>query len=64
MGKPALGGLGGGMTQTDMIAVVAAPLLGGLLWWLFFRAAKVGNDFLWKWLPDGRLRRLLLRKID
>jgi hypothetical protein len=52
------------MTRTDMIAVALAPLVGGLVWWLFFRAAKFGHDYLWRRLPEGRLRRFLLRKVS
>ena len=52
------------MTTNDMLAVALAPLIGGLVWWLFFRAAKFGHDYLWRRLPEGRLRRLLLRKVS
>lgn len=64
MKKPARGGLGVMMTTTQMIAVVLSPLIGGLVWWLFFRAGKAGHDFLWRKLPDGKLRRFLLKKIN
>lgn len=52
------------MQTRDMIAVALAPLIGGAIWWLFFRFAKIAHDFLWERLPEGRLRRLLLKKVS
>lgn len=63
MKMPALGGLVT-MTTTDMLAVAAAPLVGGVLWWVFFRTGKFGHDLIWRYLPDGKLRRFLLRKVS
>jgi hypothetical protein len=48
----------------DMLAVVLAPTIGGLIWWFFFKIAKSGHNFLWMRLPDGRIRRFLLRKVS
>jgi len=50
--------------KSTMIAMLLAPLVGGTIWWLFFRFAKIAHDFLWKRLPEGRLRRLLLKKVS
>lgn len=61
--KPALGGLGVGMTNT-MWAALLAPLIGGVFYWLVTRPGKWAHDWLWRKLPDGKLRDILLKKVD
>jgi hypothetical protein len=51
------------MQTSTVIAALLAPSLGGLFWWLVQRPGKLLNDTLWKRLPEGRLRRILLRRV-
>jgi hypothetical protein len=51
------------LQTSTIIAAVLAPSLGGLFWWLVQRPGKLLNDTLWKRLPEGRLRRILLRRV-
>lgn len=50
------------MTNTQWAAVLA-PLVGGAFWWLVKRPGQKAHDWLWRRLPEGRLRNFLLRKI-
>lgn len=47
-----------------MWGLLLAPLLAPILWWLYTRPGKWAHDWLWRKLPEGRLRRLLLRKVS
>ncbi len=52
------------MDKTALIAAALAPTLGVAIWWLAGRPGKWISDWLWKTLPDGKLRRVLLKKVD
>jgi hypothetical protein len=52
------------MTSQSLWAVVLAPILGPLIWWGLKAPGRAVHDFLWRRLPDGRLRRMLLRKVQ
>ena len=45
-------------------AALLAPTVGVAFWKLFFYAVRKVHDYLWVHLPDGKLRNILLRKID
>ncbi len=46
-----------------LIAILLAPLLIPLYRWTFMLPGRKAHDWLWKHLPEGRWRRVLLRKI-
>lgn len=46
-----------------MWAALLAPLLGGLIWWLLLAPGKAAYRWLWRKIPDGKLRDLLLKKL-
>lgn len=50
------------MQTSTIIAGLLAPTIGGLFWWLVMRPGQLLNQWLWKRLPEGRLRRVLLRR--
>jgi hypothetical protein len=50
------------MSDTALAAFLA-PTLGAAFYWLVFKVARKGHNWLWKRLPEGRLRRLLLGHI-
>ncbi len=51
-----------GMTSTQWAALLA-PFIGVLFWWLVMYPGRKLSDFLWKRLPDGKLRSILLRSV-
>jgi len=53
-----------GLQTSTVIAALVAPTVGGLFWWLVQRPGKLLNDVLWKRLPEGRLRRVLLKRVS
>lgn len=44
-------------------AAVLAPILGPLIWWALLKPGRGLNDWLWRKMPEGRLRSILLRRI-
>jgi hypothetical protein len=52
------------MQTSTIVAAVLAPTLGGGIWWLLQRPGKWVSDRLWKRLPEGRLRRVLLKRVS
>jgi hypothetical protein len=48
--------------SSTMWAALLAPLLGPLLWWLLFAPGRVIYRYLWRTMPEGKLRRFLLRE--
>ena len=52
------------MQTSTIVAALLAPTLGAAFWWLVQRPGKLLNDLLMKRLPEGKLRRLLLRKVS
>jgi hypothetical protein len=46
------------------LAILLKPLLAPLIVFCFALPARWGAVAVWKWMPDGRLRRLLLRRLD
>lgn len=51
------------MTSTQWAALLA-PIVGAGFWWLIQRPGKWLSDAIWKRLPDGRLRAILLKRVD
>lgn len=51
------------MERTTLIAIALAPLLAPLYRWVFLTPGRKVSDALWKRLPEGRLRRILLKKV-
>ena len=47
-----------------MWGVLAAPIIAPALWWLLTRPGLALHNWLYRRLPEGRLRRLLLRKVS
>ena len=47
-----------------MLTIVSAPVAVPVVWWILTRPGKVIYRFLWKRLPEGRLRRILLGKVS
>jgi hypothetical protein len=48
------------MQTSTVIALVAAPILGPLIWWTLTRPGAAIHRYLYRRLPEGRLRRVLL----
>lgn len=46
------------------IAIGLAPILGPIIWWILFRPGKIVHNFLWKRLPDGKLRTMLFKEVN
>jgi hypothetical protein len=53
----------GVMQIQTVVAIVLAPLLVPLYRWLFTLPGRKVHDWLWVHLPEGRLRRILLKKV-
>lgn len=51
------------MQKTTIVALVLAPLLVPLFRWAATFPGKKAHDFLWRKLPDGKLRSILLKKV-
>ena len=51
-----------GMTSNQWAALLA-PVVGVGFWWLVKYPGRKLADYLWRKLPDGKLRDLLLRKV-
>jgi hypothetical protein len=52
------------MDSTTALTIVAAPVLVPVAWWFLTRPGKALHNYLWRKLPDGRIRRALLRKVS
>ena len=52
------------MQTSTVVALIVAPLLGGLIWKGLHWPGHVIHDFLWRKLPDGKLRNILLKKVS
>lgn len=52
------------MDKTQIIAVAIAPIAVPIAWWILTRPGKALHRYLWKRLPEGRLRRALLGKVS
>lgn len=50
--------------DSKLWAALLAPIIGGAIWWLLLRPGRIVHDWLWRKLPDGRLRRILFQKMD
>lgn len=50
------------MEKSTVLAIVLAPILGGLIWYLLLMPGRLISRLAYKHLPDGWLRRTLLRK--
>jgi hypothetical protein len=64
MQKPRMAGLGVGEAMTPTLwALLLAPIVGPLIGYLLFLPARAFARWLWKRLPDGKLRRTLLMRV-
>ena len=52
------------MDRGTMIAIALAPVVVPVVWWALTRPGKALHNWLWKRLPEGRLRRILLGKVS
>lgn len=50
--------------KASLWAALLAPVLGPLIWWALKAPGRAAYRAVWKHLPDGRLRRLLLRRVQ
>ena len=50
------------MQNTTVWALLLAPFIGGLIWWLLLMPGRLVSRWLWRVLPEGRLRRVLFAK--
>ncbi len=48
------------MTKETAIAIFLAPIVGTAFWWLVAQPGRWAYRYLYRRLPDGHLRRLLL----
>lgn len=46
------------------LAILLKPLLAPFVVLAFFLPARFGAVAVYKWLPEGKLKRLLLKRID
>jgi hypothetical protein len=51
------------MDKSTAWAIALTPILGPLIGYLLFVPGRKFSRWLWKKLPDGRLRNLLLKRI-
>jgi hypothetical protein len=51
------------MQSSTVWALLLAPLLIPVIRWLFNLPGKTAHDWMWRHLPEGRLRRVLLKKV-
>jgi len=49
------------MQTATIVSLIAAPIVGPLIWKVLLWPGKRTHDYLWRRMPDGRLRSLLLR---
>ena len=52
------------MDNTQVVTLMLAPTLVPIVWWILTRPGKRVLRYLYAKLPEGRLRRLLLRKVS
>ena len=50
------------MMEPKVIALLLAPLLGGLIWWALLTPGRMAYRYLWKRLPSGKLRDFLIKE--
>lgn len=50
------------MMKTMLIAALLAPTLGTLIWYLIFLPGRKFSDYLWKKMPEGKLRTFLTKE--
>lgn len=43
-------------------AAILAPILGPAIWWALFGPGRVVYRFLWRTLPNGKVRDFLLKE--
>lgn len=46
------------------LAILLKPLLAPVMLFCLYLPARWGAVAVWKWMPEGRLKRLLLRRVD
>lgn len=52
------------MDSTQIAVLVTAPIAVPVAWWILTRPGRALHRYLWKRLPDGKLRRVLLGKVS
>lgn len=50
------------MQKETIIALVLAPIIGGAMWYVLLLPGRYVSRWVWKYMPEGRLRNLLLKK--
>lgn len=50
------------MQKTTIIAILLAPILGPVMWYAFMLPGRYVSRLIWKHMPEGRLKRILLKK--
>jgi hypothetical protein len=51
------------MEKSTVIALALAPVIGPVIGYLLFRPARGISRWIWRKMPEGRLRSLLLKRI-
>jgi hypothetical protein len=51
------------MDKAVLVAIATFPIVGPIAWWLLTRPGRALHNYLWKRLPEGRIRRMLLREV-
>jgi hypothetical protein len=51
------------MDNATRWSLLAAPILGPLIWWAWMYPGRKVRNWIWRSMPDGKLRNLLLYKI-
>lgn len=59
--RPAL--MGWSMQNSTLVAAFLAPLLAPVVRWLFLKPGRMCHDWLWKRLPEGKMRKILLKRV-
>jgi len=52
------------MDKTVLVTIATAPIAVPIAFWVLTRPGKAFHNYLWKRLPEGFWRRLLLRKVS
>lgn len=52
------------MQLSTLVTTALAPMLGPLIWKALHLPGKIAAHLIWKYMPYGRLRTILLRESD
>lgn len=48
---------------TNQWAYLLAPIIGPVIIWIYSRPGALVARLIWKYMPEGKLRNLLLKKV-